>query len=109
MSNVSTIPVSDAMLALAFVGDLSKGQPTNHSVRTARLAALLTAEAGAGEEECEATYSIALLRWSGCTANAAGFGQLLGDDVAGRRSISGGLAACVLGSRDDIFSLALYH
>src|ERR1700733_7191248 len=109
MSNVSTIPVSDAMLALAFVGDLSKGQPTNHSVRTARLAALLTAEAGAGEEECEATYSIALLRWSGCTANAAGFGQLLGDDVAGRRSMSAGLQPWFHGPRDQIFPLAQIH
>jgi fructose-1-phosphate kinase PfkB-like protein len=50
MENVSTVPVSDAMLALAFVGDLSKGQPTNHSVRTARLAALLAAQDGAGAE-----------------------------------------------------------
>jgi hypothetical protein len=91
MENVSTVPVSEAMLTLAFVGDLSKGQPTNHSVRTARLAALLAAEDGAGEEECEAAYCIALLRWSGCTANAAGFGQLLGDDVAGRRSLTTGI------------------
>src|SRR5476649_195494 len=88
MHSVSTVPVSDAMLALAFVGDLSKGQPTNHSVRTARLAAMLAAEDGASEEECEAAFSIALLRWSGCTANAAGFGQLLGDDVGGRRSMA---------------------
>jgi len=109
MNNVSTVQVSDAMLALAFVGDLSKGQPTNHSVRTARLAALLAAEDGAGEDECDATYSVALLRWSGCTANAAGFGELLGDDVAGRRSMASGLQPLFNVSRDQLFPLAQIH
>ncbi len=97
------------MLALAFVGDLSKGQPTNHSIRTARLAALLAAEEGANEEECRATYYIALLRWSGCTANAAGFGQLLGDDVAGRRSLTTGIYPLFNVPRDLIYPLAEIH
>lgn len=109
MDNVSGVPVRDAMLALAFVGDLSKGQPTNHSVRTARLAALLAAEDGASEEECEVTYCIALLRWSGCTANAAGFGQLLGDDVAGRRGLTTGIYASFNVPRDLIYPLAQIH
>jgi HD-GYP domain-containing protein (c-di-GMP phosphodiesterase class II) len=110
MYKVSTVPVSDAMLALAFVGDLSMGQPTNHSVRTARLAALLAAQEGASEEECAAAYSVALLRWSGCTANAGGFSQLLGDDVAGRRSM---LALMQPGfgvqTRQQIYPLAQIH
>jgi len=109
MHNVSTVPVSDAMLALAFVGDLSKGQPTNHSVRTARLAALLAAEDGASEEECETTYCIALLRWSGCTANAAGFGRLLGDDVAGRRSMATATQPLFNIPRSQISPLAQIH
>jgi HD-GYP domain-containing protein (c-di-GMP phosphodiesterase class II) len=109
MYNVSTVPVSDAMLALAFVGDLSRGQPTNHSLRTARLAALLAAEDGASKEECEAAYCIALLRWSGCTANAAGFGQLLGDDVGGRRSMATTLQPWFHVPRDLISPLAQIH
>lgn len=109
MNSVPIVPASDAMLALAFVGDLSKGQPTNHSIRTARLAALLAAQDGASAEECEAAYCIALLRWSGCTANAAGFGQLLGDDVAGRRSITTGIYAQFNIPRDLIYPLAQIH
>jgi HD-GYP domain-containing protein (c-di-GMP phosphodiesterase class II) len=109
MNTVSAVPVSDAMLALAFVGDLSRGQPTNHSVRTARLSALLAAKEGASQEECEATYSVALLRWSGCTANAAGFGQLLGDDVAGRRSMSAGIQPWFHIPRDQVFPLVQIH
>jgi HD-GYP domain-containing protein (c-di-GMP phosphodiesterase class II) len=109
MDSASTVPVRDAMLALAFVGDLSKGQPTNHSLRTARLAALLAAQSGAGEEECEAAYSIALLRWSGCTANAAGFGELLGDDVAGRRSMTAGIQPWFNIPRHLIYPLVQIH
>jgi HD-GYP domain-containing protein (c-di-GMP phosphodiesterase class II) len=109
MDNVSTVPVSEAMLALAFVGDLSKGQPTNHSVRTARLAAMLAAEDGASEDECEAAYCVALLRWSGCTANAAGFGELLGDDVAGRRGMTTGLQPLFNIPRELVFPLVQIH
>lgn len=109
MDDVPTVAVSDAMLALAFVGDLSKGQPTNHSVRTAKLAALLAAEDGASAEECAATYCIALLRWSGCTANAAGFGELLGDDVAGRRSMTTGIYPLFNVPQDLIYPLAQIH
>ncbi len=97
------------MLALAFVGDLSRGQPTNHSVRTARLAAWLAAQDGASAEECEATYCVALLRWSGCTANAAGFGQLLGDDVAGRRSMAAAIQPLFNLPRELIYPLAQIH
>jgi HD-GYP domain-containing protein (c-di-GMP phosphodiesterase class II) len=109
MQNVSAVAVRDAMLALAFVGDLSRGQPTNHSLRTARLSARLAAAEGASEEDCAAAYAVALLRWSGCTANAAGFGQLLGDDVAGRRSMSAGIQPWISVPRDLVFPLAQIH
>lgn len=97
------------MLALAFVGDLSRGQPTNHSVRTARLAAMLAQADGAGVEECRAAYCIAMLRWSGCTANAAGFGELLGDDVAGRRRMAEALQPSTNVPRHLILPLARIH
>jgi HD-GYP domain-containing protein (c-di-GMP phosphodiesterase class II) len=87
MHDAPVIPVLDAVQALAFVGDLSMGQPTDHSLRTARLAAMLAAEAGGTQEECAAVYCMALLRWSGCTANATGFEQLFGDDVGGRHAM----------------------
>ncbi len=84
MQDSINVPLNDAVLALAFVGDLSMGQPTDHSLRTARLASSLAAEAGGAMADCLAASHVALLRWSGCTANAPGFEQLLGDDVAGR-------------------------
>ena len=71
------------MQALAFVGDLSMGQPCNHSRRVAALAQRLAQALGRAELAADAT-SVGLLRWSGCTANAGEIAALIGDDVAGR-------------------------
>ena len=38
MADVSTLRALDAVKALAFIGDLSMGQPTDHSLRTSWLA-----------------------------------------------------------------------
>jgi HD-GYP domain-containing protein (c-di-GMP phosphodiesterase class II)/DNA-binding CsgD family transcriptional regulator len=80
----NTVTVEDAVQALALVGDLSMGQPTDGSIRAARLAARLAQADGAAPEACAHARLVALLRWSGCTANASGFATLLGDDVGGR-------------------------
>jgi HD-GYP domain-containing protein (c-di-GMP phosphodiesterase class II) len=92
-----TITVEDAVQVLAMVGDLSMGLPPDHSIRTARLAARLAEENGDGADACTSTRLVALLRWSGSTATAAGFAHLLGDDVLGRhamvtRTLSGNAA-----------------
>ena len=44
MQDDSAIRVLDAVKALAFVGDLSMGQPTDHSMRTGWLAGRLAAD-----------------------------------------------------------------
>ena len=82
-----TITVEDAVQVLAMVGDLSMGLPPDHSIRTARLAARLAEENGDEAVACTSTRLVALLRWSGSTATAAGFAQLLGDDVGGRHAM----------------------
>ncbi|HEY4299211.1 MAG TPA: HD domain-containing phosphohydrolase [Paraburkholderia sp.] len=87
MQNVSAIRVLDAMKALAFIGDLSMGQPTDHSPRTGWLAARLAAEAGLDDTQCGVVKEVSLLRWSGCTANAAGFSDWLGDDIGSRAAM----------------------
>lgn len=82
-----TISVEDAVQVLAMVGDLSMGLPSDHSIRTARLAARLAEENGDGADACTGTRLVALLRWSGSTATAPGFANLIGDDVAGRHAM----------------------
>lgn len=81
------VALEDAMLALAMVGDLSMGQPIDQSRRTARLAQWLVQAAGGDQAQIDAARQVALLRWSGCTANAEGFMRLFGDDVGGRRDM----------------------
>lgn len=81
------IRVFDAVKALAFIGDLSMGQPTDQSLRTAWLAARLAHACGLDEPGRRAAVEASLLRWSGCTANASGFADVLGDDVAGREAM----------------------
>ncbi|MGF6597451.1 HD-GYP domain-containing protein (c-di-GMP phosphodiesterase class II)/DNA-binding CsgD family transcriptional regulator [Paraburkholderia sp. GAS448] len=83
----SAIRAFDAVKALAFIGDLSMGQPTDHSLRTAWLALQLAHAAGFGVSTCDTVREASLLRWSGCTANASGFADALGDDIAGREAM----------------------
>lgn len=79
-----TVTVEEAVQVLAMVGDLSMGQPTDQSIRSAVLAERLALADDAEPEACAHVRLVTLLRWSGCTANASGFTTLLGDDVAGR-------------------------
>jgi HD-GYP domain-containing protein (c-di-GMP phosphodiesterase class II)/DNA-binding CsgD family transcriptional regulator len=83
----AAIRTFDAVKALAFIGDLSMGQPTDHSLRTAWLACQIASAAGFDAADCETVREASLLRWSGCTANAGEFSESLGDDVAVREAM----------------------
>ncbi|WP_434568431.1 HD domain-containing phosphohydrolase [Pseudomonas sp. Z3-8] len=87
MTTADCIAVEDAILALSMVGDLSMGQPFDQSRRTARLVQMLAQACNGAGEHTETGRQVALLRWSGCTANAEGFTRLLGDDVEGRNAM----------------------
>jgi HD-GYP domain-containing protein (c-di-GMP phosphodiesterase class II) len=110
MQSASDVAVNDSILALAFIGDLSMGRPADHSPRTARLASLLAAEAGGSRDDCVTAHYVSLLRWSGCTANAAGFDSLLGNDVAGRDAmLQQTLPPLSAQAQRDILPLAQIH
>jgi HD-GYP domain-containing protein (c-di-GMP phosphodiesterase class II) len=79
-----TIEIGDALGALAIMGDLSMGQPIDHSQRVAILSAALASHLGWRSESIGHVREIAQLRWSGCTANAAEFATTISDDVGGR-------------------------
>jgi HD-GYP domain-containing protein (c-di-GMP phosphodiesterase class II) len=83
-STSSEVPLLDAIRAIAFVGDLAMGQPTDHSWRTAWIARRLAQKIDDDEDLCTEAFIVALLRWSGCTANAHEVAQAIGDDVAKR-------------------------
>jgi len=83
------IDLLDALRALAFMGDLSMGQPVDHSPRVAWLACQLAQAVGLAEV-VEDVRCIALLRWSGCTANATEVAATISDDVLGRGAMLAG-------------------
>ncbi|MGC1301675.1 MAG: HD domain-containing phosphohydrolase [Caulobacteraceae bacterium] len=60
------------------------GQPIDHSPRTALLASRLAEVVAGGEAVPACASALGLIRWAGCTANAQGFADLFGDDIAGR-------------------------
>jgi HD-GYP domain-containing protein (c-di-GMP phosphodiesterase class II)/DNA-binding CsgD family transcriptional regulator len=60
------------------------GQPIDHSPRTALLASRLATKLGYGLDVASSAGTLGLLRWAGCTANAQGFAELFGDDIACR-------------------------
>lgn len=88
--NDDHIDLLDALRALAFMGDLSMGQPVDHSPRVAWLAGQLARDIGLEDAVVEDFRCIALLRWSGCTANAADVAATISDDFVGRGAMLAG-------------------
>ncbi|MEO1017317.1 MAG: HD domain-containing phosphohydrolase [Pseudomonadota bacterium] len=85
---VTALSIREQFLgAIAFAGDLSMGQPPEHSPATAILAARLATEAGTSAQTQSLSAQLAMIRWAGCTANAREFADLLGDDVRGRAEL----------------------
>jgi HD-GYP domain-containing protein (c-di-GMP phosphodiesterase class II)/DNA-binding CsgD family transcriptional regulator len=115
MEAISEVPLLDAVRAIAFVGDLAMGQPTDHSWRTAWIASRLAQKTDDDEDLCTETFIVALLRWSGCTANAHEFAQTFGDDVAQRKSLlamqstEGGFKSGTRAQGTAFFSLSQIH
>lgn len=87
--NDDHINLFDALRVLAFMGDLSMGQPVDHSPRVAWLACQLARTIGR-DEVAEDVRCTALLRWSGCTANATDVAATISDDVVGRGAMLAG-------------------
>lgn len=114
-AEVSTVALLDVIRSIAFVGDLAMGQPIDHSPRVAWIAGQLARAAGADEVACTEAATVALLRWSGCTANAPEFARLVGDDVSGRKALlaiqssSGGFRAGTKGGGSAFHSLSRIH
>jgi HD-GYP domain-containing protein (c-di-GMP phosphodiesterase class II) len=94
----SPSPVLQLLGALAFAGDMTMGQPVDHSPRTAWLAYRLGLDAGWSADVAQAALTVALLRWAGCTSNAQEFSHLFGDDIEGRANLVQGQSPFVRGA-----------
>jgi len=81
------IAVADMLPLLAYMGDMSMGQPFGHSMRVSRLVERLAATLDLDAATTRDARQVALLRWVGCTANASEIAEVMDDDVAGRHAM----------------------
>lgn len=81
------VPTAELLSCLSVAGGLSMGLPADHGARVAVLADRIATAAGSEPADRGAAVVAALLRWTGCTANASEFADLLGDDVRGRATL----------------------
>jgi HD-GYP domain-containing protein (c-di-GMP phosphodiesterase class II)/DNA-binding CsgD family transcriptional regulator len=74
------VRLAELLGSLSFAGDLGRGQPMGHVLRTCRIAMALAEDAGLSQEEKSAVYFTALLVHAGCTAGSADFAAFLAGD-----------------------------
>ena len=89
----------ELLASVSLATDLGTGQPPGHALRTCTLAAAIAGELGCGAEEVRIVQQFALLRFLGCTADAAETAAAVGgDDVA----YNGAMAPVVMGSTREL-------
>jgi HD-GYP domain-containing protein (c-di-GMP phosphodiesterase class II)/DNA-binding CsgD family transcriptional regulator len=77
------------------------GQPLGHALRTCVIATRLAAELGCGHDEVRTVHQFALLRFLGCTSDAAETAAMTGGDD---RAFNAAMAPVVMGSPPQIVS-----
>ena len=78
-----SVRVAELTIALSLASDLGTGQPMEHGLRTCWLSLAAAEALGVGPEERSSVYHVALLRFIGCTSDAAATAALAGgDDLA---------------------------
>jgi HD-GYP domain-containing protein (c-di-GMP phosphodiesterase class II)/DNA-binding CsgD family transcriptional regulator len=89
----------ELLASVSLATDLGTGQPPGHALRTCVLATRLAAELGCAPEEIRTVQQFALLRFLGCTADAAETAALVGGDEL---AYNGAMAPVVMGSAREL-------
>jgi len=63
--------LAELLASVSLVTDLGTGQPMGHALRTCAIAAALAEAMGCAPDERRTVHQFALLRFLGCTADAA--------------------------------------
>jgi HD-GYP domain-containing protein (c-di-GMP phosphodiesterase class II) len=90
--------LAELVAALSLATDLGTGQPLEHALRTCLLSLELSRRSGVGASSLADVYYVALLRFVGCTADAAETaGDVGGDDIG----FLAGMAPAWMGSSGE--------
>lgn len=77
------VRLAELVASLSLATDLGTGQPLEHALRTCLLSMELSRRSGVGADRLADVYYVALLRFVGCTADAAETAASVGgDDIA---------------------------
>jgi HD-GYP domain-containing protein (c-di-GMP phosphodiesterase class II) len=91
--------LGELLASVSLATDLGTGQPPGHALRTCTIAADLAEEMGCGPDEVRTVHQFALLRFLGCTSDAAETAVLVGgDDLA----LNAAMAPVVMGSGREV-------
>lgn len=94
-----TLRLAELLASASLVTDLGTGQPLGHALRTCVLSTALAREMGEGPAEVRTVHQFALLRFLGCTADAAETAAAVGgDDLA----FNAAMAPAVSGSQPEM-------
>jgi HD-GYP domain-containing protein (c-di-GMP phosphodiesterase class II) len=80
----SGVSLAELLAAFSLAIDLGLGQPTEHVLRSWRIAARLGDRVGLPSEDRAALYYVAVLAWVGCIADTPEVSAWFGDDIAFR-------------------------
>jgi HD-GYP domain-containing protein (c-di-GMP phosphodiesterase class II) len=91
----SPLRLAELLASVSLATDLATGQPLGHALRTCALAAALAEAMGRSSDEVRTVHQFALLRFVGCTSDAAETAAMVGGDD---RAFNAAMAPVVMGS-----------
>ena len=91
--------LAELLGSVSLATDLGTGQPLGHALRTCTIAVALAAELGCDPDEMRSVHQFALLRFLGCTADAAETAAIVGGD---EQAYNAAMAPVVMGSSREL-------
>ena len=91
--------LAELLASVSLATDLGTGQPPGHALRTCTIAAALAEAMGCGPDDVRTVHQFALLRFLGCTSDAAETAAMVGGNDL---SINAAMAPVIMGSSREI-------
>jgi HD-GYP domain-containing protein (c-di-GMP phosphodiesterase class II)/DNA-binding CsgD family transcriptional regulator len=91
--------LTELLASVSLATDLGTGQPLGHALRTCTIAASLAEEMGCAPDDVRTVHQFALLRFLGCTSDAAETAAAVGGDD---RALNAAMAPVLMGSGPEM-------
>jgi HD-GYP domain-containing protein (c-di-GMP phosphodiesterase class II) len=91
--------LGELLASVSLATDLGTGQPPGHALRTCAIAAAVAEEMGCGPDDVRTVHQFALLRFLGCTSDAAETAAMVGGDD---RALNAAMAPVLMGSSREM-------